>query len=50
MPSHAAKAGKQLKDKGVDVRAGSKVQFIYVKGTPRVLAMGFSTNNRQLSH
>ena len=38
MPSHAAQAGQQLFDSGADVRAGSKVPFIYVKGKPRVLA------------
>ncbi len=38
VPSHAAQAGQQLFDNGEDVRAGSMVPFIYVKGKPRVLA------------
>ncbi|MEZ4909088.1 MAG: DNA polymerase domain-containing protein [Saprospiraceae bacterium] len=50
IPSHAAKAGIQLKNNDVDIRAGSKVQFIYVKGKPRVLAWDLvhKTKNYQI--
>ena len=38
MPSHAAIAGVQLEKAGIDVSEGSLVKFIYVIGSPRVIA------------
>ena len=46
VPSHAAQAGQQLFDDGEDVRAGSTVKFIYVKGKPRVLAWDLVSENK----
>ncbi|MEZ4909099.1 MAG: DNA polymerase domain-containing protein [Saprospiraceae bacterium] len=46
MPSHVAKAGIQLKSAGVDIRAGSKIKFIYIKGNPRVLPWDLVPNSK----